>query len=182
MSYYSKLNMYCNSPRIIVDPSLSASPKPPLPLSDCKSSVCTCRSTFSKENFEQTPSLTLKWTTKESVSTATPEINGPPFWFILHNGTAHLPEQISPISLQRLRGFIDGIPEMQPCTECSEHARAYIDKNKEKILALKTGDDFFRFFVDFHNVVNQRLGKKIVSYNEAYLMYKYGKNVKVLTY
>ena len=101
-----------------------------------------------------------------------PSVSGPPFWFTLHNGSAYLPEVLSPISAQRLRNFIDGIPEMHPCTKCSEHAREYIENHKDRINQMKTGNDFFKFFVDFHNDVNRRLNKPCVSYEQAYAMYR----------
>lgn len=166
----------------------------------CKRSVCMCKSNYSLGNVQliepqqefqnppiieplETPaSTTLTWTLKPKVATNSPEVNGPPFWFVLHNGAAHLPDTLSPISAKRIQLFIDGIPEMQPCTNCAEHARAYIEKNKEKISKLNTRDSVFKFFVDFHNYVNQRLGKRIFSYEEAYAMYRSGIDVKVLKY
>ena len=128
-------------------------------------------------------SFTMTWMNKEvNMPSSSPEVNGPPFWFTLHNGAAYLPATLSPISAQRVRNFIDGIPEMQPCTKCSEHARAYIEDNKDRINNMTKGDEFFRFFVDFHNYVNKSLNKPIVSYDEAYAMYRKGTNIKVMKY
>jgi hypothetical protein len=164
----------------------------------CQSNKSIGINNHKMENFEQTASpaldpapappygpqknLNIEWSKKAKVTTASPEINGPPFWFTLHNGAAHLPKNISPISMHRIRGFIDGIPEMQPCLACSEHARTYIEKNKSKIEQMSTGDEVFAFFVDFHNFVNKRLGKKLVSVQEAKAMYSGGENVSVMTY
>jgi hypothetical protein len=114
------------------------------------------------------------------VMTNSPEVFGPAFWFSFHTGAAHLPENLSPISLSRIRAFINGIPELVPCIDCSEHSRAFIEENKAKINNFRRGDDVFRFYVDFHNYINLRLGKPLVSYEKAYEMYKGGKNVVLL--
>lgn len=120
--------------------------------------------------------------TAKPVNTQSPEVFGPSFWFTLHTGAAALPEVLSPISASRLKGFINGIPEMVPCIECSEHARAYIEANRTKIDNFKRGDDVFKFYVDFHNFVNLKLQKPLVSYEKAYQMYRGGVNLKVLKY
>jgi hypothetical protein len=125
--------------------------------------------------------LTMEWT-ERNASSAAPDIFGPPVWFTLHNGAAHLPQDISPISMSRIRGFIDGIPDMVvACTACSEHARAFIENNKSRINSMKTGDDVFNFYVDFHNYVNQRLGKPLMSHADARKLYN-GKSTKVFNY
>jgi len=125
--------------------------------------------------------LTMDWTEKTG-NTASPEIFGPPVWFTLHNGAAHLPRDISPISLTRIKAFIDGIPDMLvACANCSEHARAFIESRKQVINNLKTGDDVFKFYFDFHNYVNERLGKPIMGYETAKKLYT-GKKAMVFTY
>ena len=126
--------------------------------------------------------LTMNWKVHDKVTTKSPEVFGPAFWFSLHNGSAHLPNVISPVSVKRLQGFINGIPEMLPCDPCSEHARAFIESNKTRVDNLKSGDDLFIFYVDFHNYVNKRLGKPIMGYEDAYKMYKNGNSVNVLKY
>lgn len=171
---YNSLGAYNAGIMALVEPPLKTFTQ--IPTAVCKSAVCTCQSNESFMNPN------INWEVKSGIKTSAPEINGPPFWFTLHNGAAHLPEYISPISMERIRGFIDGIPEMQPCTKCSEHARAYIEKNRSKIDKFTTGEEVFAFFVDFHNFVNKRLGKRIVSLEEAKAMYKDGQNIAVMTY
>lgn len=128
--------------------------------------------------------ITLNYHTSSDlpVGTQKPEIFGPSFWFILHSGSVHLPENLSPISANRLKAFVNGIPEMLPCVQCSEHARSYIEANRQTIENFKRGDDVFKFYVDFHNFVNIRLGKPLVSYDQAYRMYKGGANVNYVKY
>jgi hypothetical protein len=119
-----------------------------------------------KENFE------IKWQKKKYDSTSLPEVFGPPMWFTLHNGASKYPSKPSPVTKQRMMYFIMGIPVMIPCQSCREHATAYIEKH------IDTFDDIcssrtrlFNFFVDFHNFVNKRLGKREWTYEEAYNLY-----------
>lgn len=125
--------------------------------------------------------MIMHWKEKQ-MHTSSPEVFGPPVWFTLHTGAAHLPENLSPVSLTRIKAFIDGIPDMLvACEVCSEHARGYIEKNKGRINSFKTGSDIFNFYVDFHNDVNKRLNKRLFSYEEARALYK-GKTARVLKY
>ena len=189
MSHYYNLKSYC---RPKANAIMVYTPTEPVSLNDsvCRDAVCTCKSNMSprqvpkKEVDSKVDSKEhmITWAKKEHVSSSAPEVNGPPFWFTLHNGAAHLPEDLSPISAQRIRNFIDAIPEMQPCAKCSEHARSYIEKNKTKIQSLKKGDDVFKFFVDFHNYVNEMLGKRKLTYSQARELYKNGNNLMVMKY
>ena len=113
---------------------------------------------------------------KEKVeSLSDPNVWGPAFWFILHNGAAHYPIRASPIVAQNTKGFIKSIPEMLPCKACSVHARAFIDKNETNMDMITSGRDrYFKFYVDFHNEVNKRNRKKIMPLEEAKKMYSGG--------
>jgi hypothetical protein len=126
--------------------------------------------------------LNLTWKKEDKITPQTPQVFGPAMWFSFHVGSANLPKVLSPVSIERIKSFINGIPEMVPCVECSEHARAFIERNKERINKFKFGDDVFRFYVDFHNYVNERLNKPLVSYEKAYEMYRGGLNVNVMKY
>ena len=129
-----------------------------------------------------TAGLNINWKKQEKITTRSPEVFGPAMWFTLHNGAAHLPNVLSPISLSRIKATIDGIPEIVPCDQCSEHARTFIEKNRNRINNMKTGDDIFKFYVDFHNYVNEKLNKPLMTYEAAYSMYKGGNNVNVMKY
>jgi len=45
------------------------------------------------------------------VTTQSPEIFGPAFWFSLHTGAAYLPEVLSPISANRIKGLLTAYPK-----------------------------------------------------------------------
>ena len=101
-----------------------------------------------------------------------PVIWGPPFWYTLHNGAFHYPKHASPLYSERMKNFILGLPIMVPCVVCKEHATAFIEKHRNKLNDICSNrDDLFKFFVDFHNQVNKRYNKPILSYEDAYSIY-----------
>ena len=101
-----------------------------------------------------------------------PSVFGPPLWFSLHNASAYYPAKASTLHAERMKHVILGIPVLIPCETCKEHATNYIEQHKHKLIDIcKTKKDLFEFFVDFHNFVNKRLGKKVISYEEAYRLY-----------
>jgi hypothetical protein len=113
------------------------------------------QSTDVKENFES------------------PEIFGPKMWFTLHNGASHYPVEASDIYAEKMRNFIIALPIMIPCENCKIHAIKFIELRKDKLFEIcKKRDTLFDFFVDFHNNVNERQGKKILSYKEARQIYQ----------
>jgi len=100
------------------------------------------------------------------------EVWGPLFWFTLHNGAARYPLRASPITKERMKGFILGIPVMVPCNDCSEHAVAFIEGSYHVLDDICSGRmKLFNFFVDFHNRVNNRYNKPLMGYDEAYALY-----------
>jgi len=101
-----------------------------------------------------------------------PKIWGPKFWYSLHAGSLGYPENPSETYKNRMRWFIMGIPVMLPCDTCKDHANAYILSHSTEIdNAVLSKDNLFKFFVDFHNAVNYRQRKRVISYEEAYFIY-----------
>jgi hypothetical protein len=112
-----------------------------------------------------------------------PEVWGPSFWFTLHNGSLSYPENASPIIAERLKGFILGLPYMLACSTCKLHAISYIEQNSSKLDDVCRGrDKLFNFFVDFHNYVNSKSGKKIFTYEEARDLYNKKASIKVMKF
>jgi hypothetical protein len=112
-----------------------------------------------------------------------PSVFGPPLWFTLHNGTNKYPEHASKITIERMKGFILGIPYILPCENCMEHARAYITSKYSELDDICSGKQkLFRFFVDMHNYVNKRYGKPVLSYDDAEIIYNKPAIVKKMSY
>lgn len=159
-----------------------------------KTSKDTYGTTLNKSNLTQEPyileevtpepvKLNMKWDTIQYASSSDPEVWGPSFWFILHNGAAKYPINASPLYAERMKGFILGIPVMIPCEKCSDHATAYIESNWYRIDDIVLGrKKLFNFFCDFHNVLNRRYGKPEMSYEDAYNLYSGRVDVTRLKY
>jgi len=137
-----------------------------------------------KEQIEHSGQHTeISYETVDHLNTSNPQIFGPPLWFSLHNAAAHYPINPSPITSERMKNVILGIPVLLPCKNCSEHATAYIEKNFERLDDIcSTRDKLFKFFVDFHNYVNQRYNKPIMSYEDAYKIYLGNVKVNKMSY
>lgn len=138
-------------------------------------------------DFPVTERLNIQYVNHSSPSkdmdTSKPDIFGPPFWFTLHNGAAHYPIKASPLCAQRAKGFILGIPVMIPCANCSDHATAHIESVRDKLDQIVSGRDaFFKFTVDFHNYVNARYNKPIMSVHDAYKLYTSPASVNMMKY
>jgi hypothetical protein len=104
---------------------------------------------------------------------ANPKIWGPPFWFTLHNMSAHYPMEASPIVQSRMKNRILAIPYELPCQNCRVHASAFIESKKESLDEIVKGrHSLGKFFVDFHNKVNARYGKPQWTYEQAYKKYR----------
>ena len=82
-----------------------------------------------------------------------------------------------------MKGVIIGIPTLLPCQNCSEHATAYIEKHYDQLDNIcSSKENLFKFFVDFHNNVNERYNKPIMSYEDAYKLYTGSVKISTMTY
>jgi hypothetical protein len=129
--------------------------------------------------------LTATWQHSNTANTnmSDPSVWGSAFWFSLHNGASKYPVHASGIWVERMKGFILGIPYILPCDNCSEHARAYIDHHYSNLNEICSGRSrLFAFFVDMHNMVNKRLGKPYMSVEDAYKLYSGVGKVERFTY
>lgn len=119
-----------------------------------------------------TPNNLLNTVTNTSNYQQDPKVWGPKFWFSLHVGSLAYPVSPSPTYVTRMKWFIMGLPVMLACDTCKDHATAYImSRNHEMDKITSCRDEVFKFFVDFHNAVNERLGKPFMSYETARTLY-----------
>jgi hypothetical protein len=127
--------------------------------------------------------LNIKWDSVNYMNPKDPEVWGPSFWFTLHNGSINYPLVANDLCKQRMKQFIIGMEVMIPCEKCSDHATSYIEKNWNHLDEIvSTRDNLFKFFVDFHNEVNKRYNKPLMSYDEAYKLYSCNVSIKKMSY
>jgi len=129
-----------------------------------------------------TKTLEMKIETSEGILSS-PDIFGPPFWFTLHASSMSYSFNPTPIIKEKMRNFIIAIPVILPCKNCQEHATAYIEKHYNEIdTACSSRDSLFKFFVDFHNEVNKKKDKPVMSYEDAYKLYSGKVKITKITY
>jgi hypothetical protein len=145
--------------------------------------------TGQKEGFinvntnSESDNLTLTWKEEDGLSTVNPKVWGPAFWFYLHTSSAYYPENPSKIVRDRMKSRILAIPYELPCASCRQHAIAFIESNREKLDDIVSSNQkLFNFYVDFHNQVNARYGKKEWTYDEARALYTGQASLRYLSY
>jgi hypothetical protein len=105
-----------------------------------------------------------------------PEIFGPDLWNSIHLICLGAPENFLNISSKNdYLMFFRSLGAVIPCYECKKH---YLNELIEHPPKLETNITLFKWSVDLHNRVNQRLNKKEVPYEEAF---EYWKNYKTTT-
>lgn len=105
-------------------------------------------------------------------SASNPSAWGPSYWTSLHIMSYFYPAKASNIQRDRMVQRILAISNELPCVECQQHSSAYIQKYFKQLPDICSGrDKLFAFFVDFHNQVNKRYGKKVYTVEEAKKLY-----------
>lgn len=124
-----------------------------------------------------------KWSKKASGTTLDPKIWGPAFWFTLHVSAAHYPLQASPIVRERMKNRILALPYEIPCQTCRSHASSFIESHRDALDSIVSGrHSLGKFYVNFHNKVNERYGKPTWTYDQAYKFYSGNAEIEHLSY
>lgn len=85
---------------------------------------------------------------------------GPITWFFLHTFSEKINEDAFKKKQIYYLNLLYNLCCNLPCPTCSNHAKSYLDQNSFK--NIKTKNELRRFFWNFHNNVNTRLGKEYV--------------------
>lgn len=121
------------------------------------------RSTFA-DHFGTYTTIIENFELTEKIPSKDPSVWGPHAWKFFHIMAENYPQKPCILVQKRAKQFITSLPFMLPCENCSVHAMAFIDEregNMDKIVSSR--DDLALFFIDFHNYVNARYGKKVYS-------------------
>lgn len=129
-------------------------------------------------NTETKPNLSIIETRKSYINTSNPSVWGPGLWLFLHISSAHYPINPDKSTKEFAICTILGLPSSLPCANCSSHSKSYIESRKNQLGDICSSRmKYFNFFVDLHNFVNQRLNKKLYTYEEAWKMYSGGVDI-----
>lgn len=92
---------------------------------------------------------------------------GPSFWRVLHTVAFSYPEQPTDAQKQAAESFFNSLTELLPCEKCRKHYTAFLRENPVAAHN-SSGSELSEYIYDFHNRVNQRLGKtQTPSYDQA---------------
>lgn len=93
-----------------------------------------------------------------------PEKFGPGTWFTMHTFAKMCDRQKK--ERQHFISFLNNVIRKLPCKVCRKHSNLYINEHP-----LKDDEEVFMWTWKFHNNVNERLGKRVVPYEEANEMF-----------
>lgn len=97
-----------------------------------------------------------------------PSLWGKWFWSLLHAlakaFAVHHPDALPPELAEALFRFLSALCKYLPCPGCRFHCLAHTNQVPPRFAR---GTDVWTYFVDFHNAVNQRTHKVLVSSSEA---------------
>lgn len=124
----------------------------------------------------------LEKTRTDSNNTRNPKVWGPSLWLFLHiSSVNYIPDSTEKIEM--CVEFVKSLPYMLPCENCSSHAKKYVNDNKEGLMKIcSSREGLFKFYVDMHNYVNVRHGKRVFTYEEAWNMYSGGVDILNFTF
>lgn len=96
-----------------------------------------------------------------------PEIWGPHVWAAIHLIAMGAPESFNSSTQGGYRNFFGNLPYVLPCIKCQEHLLKAMEELPLDMAFVSGRKSLFKWTVDLHNAVNARLGKPLVSYEDA---------------
>ena len=90
-------------------------------------------------------------------------------WGFIHNVALGYPEDLTYMKKEQYRKFFEVIGDVLPCLDCQDHYKEMI-ADYPPIMTNK--DTLFKWTVDIHNKVNERINKKQITLDEAYSIWK----------
>lgn len=95
---------------------------------------------------------------------------GKPMWSTIHLVALGYPEyEPSADIVVKYHQFFISLGYVIPCDECRTHYNSML---ADMPPVLENRDTLFKWTIDIHNMVNERLGKDKVTYEEGYNMWK----------
>ena len=87
---------------------------------------------------------------------------GPRYWAVLHTAALTFDNDGSLADKTTLKGALKTLALNVPCGECRPHAASYFQNSQHAAdwESAQTSAALSKFFVDFHNAVNARLGTR----------------------
>lgn len=101
-----------------------------------------------------------------------PSVWGPSAWTFLHYITLSYPKCPTEKDKYNMRIFLENLQHVLPCDTCKIHYKDNIEIHYPLTdEVLNTKENLVKWLIDLHNSVNKRIGKSILSYDEAISKY-----------
>jgi len=100
-------------------------------------------------------------------------------WILLHTLAEKIKEDCFVKHRDYLIGLVPKICMVLPCPSCSAHCTQYV--KKIRMQNIKTKGDYITFLNQFHNTVNQRLRKPMVTLRECREKYQKARLIKIIS-
>lgn len=98
---------------------------------------------------------------------------GPSLWKSIHYIALGFPDMPTSTDRENYLKFFKNLGKVLPCYKCSVNYEAHL--NELPIESFITNSDMlFKWTVQLHNIVNRDTGKREISLDEAYAIYKSG--------
>jgi hypothetical protein len=94
---------------------------------------------------------------------------GPATWKLLHTMVLKINNDASVTQINDLKSILLRIVSNLPCPYCTSHAVSYFTNSNYKLIQNIT--DLRYFIFTFHNNVNKRLNKPVITYEEHLQLY-----------
>ena len=89
---------------------------------------------------------------------------GPHFWKMLHLLSESFPaDNPTDYDRSKYKELVELVCELLPCMECRKHANIYLQANRLKVT---DRESLAMYLFNFHNEVNERLGKRKITLDE----------------
>jgi hypothetical protein len=105
-----------------------------------------------------------------------PEIWGKHFWFSIHFIALDYPDDPREEDILNYKTFYSELHKVLPCYKCSINYSKNLKQLPIESENLKNSKTLFKWTVDMHNIINEELHKKTVSFDDALAFYKNPKN------
>ncbi len=96
-----------------------------------------------------------------------PDKWGPVVWHALHYITLGYPDNPSNDQKEKYKMFFTLLIDVLPCSICADHFAENLKIMPLSENVLNTKESLIKWLIDFHNVVNEKNKKPIVSYEDA---------------
>ena len=94
-----------------------------------------------------------------------PNTWGSQAWHFIHAVALTYPNEPTEQDKENYNKFFYSLPDVLPCPSCGINFLEKLDKNPP---ALESQETLWKWTVDVHNQVNEKNGKPILSYDEAF--------------